>query len=273
MTVNYDGRMGRRILHAKSAPDFSRSHDVSKVTIPSVWDVPPEFRARLGERVGRQRAMYHAGHLLVVLHQPPRPGEDLRRPAMFWRDPQGNWLSTEAGSGLGSFQKFLDQYEVEIDQLESAETAASGSEEYFQVLDVIAPLQRSIRNCHAVLQESRRLVEADRNLINLRDRAYDLERRAELLYSAATNGLEFAVARRAEEQTAAAQRMAVASHRLNLLAAFFFPIATLSAVFGVNLKFGWEEAPAPVPFLVVMAVGLVMGAGLAMFVVPRGGAK
>lgn len=242
---------------------------MSKVMIPAIWEVPAEFRSRLGERVGRQRTMFQNGHLLLVLHQPPQPDEDERRAALFWRDPKGNWLSTETGSGLGSFQQFLANYENRIDQLEAMEAKASTADDYFSVIDAATPLNRSIHNAHSVLQEARRLVESDRNLINLRDRAYDLERRAELLYTAASNGLDYAVARRAEEQAAASQRMAVASHRLNLLAAFFFPIATLSAVFGVNIQHGLENQDAPVAFLAVMGVGLLMGAVLASLVVPR----
>jgi hypothetical protein len=60
--------------------------------------------------------------------------------------------------------------------------------------------------------------------------------------------------------------------RLNLLAAFFFPIATLSAIFGANLKHGLEQVTAPAAFLAVMATGLALGALLMKFVarVPAG---
>ena len=119
---------------------------------------------------------------------------------------------------------------------------------------------------HAVLGEARKQVSEDRNLINLRDNAYDLDRRAELLYSTAKNGLDYAVARRAEEQAQNSEHMAVASHRLNVLAAFFFPIATLTAIFGVNLNHGLESSPAPFAFLGLIGVGLVMGAVLALFI-------
>jgi hypothetical protein len=60
--------------------------------------------------------------------------------------------------------------------------------------------------------------------------------------------------------------MAVSAHRLNLLAAFFFPIATLSAVFGVNLKHGLEDFPPPLLFIGVIALSLVFGGILTAFV-------
>jgi Mg2+ and Co2+ transporter CorA len=71
--------------------------------------------------------------------------------------------------------------------------------------------------------------------------------------------LEYAVARRAEEQARSSHAMAVSAHRLNLLAAFFFPLATLAAVFGMNLPHGLENVSPPIPFLATLGVGLVMG--------------
>jgi hypothetical protein len=54
--------------------------------------------------------------------------------------------------------------------------------------------------------------------------------------------------------------MARASHRLNLLAAFFFPIVTLCSIFGVSLEHGIDKLiPPPFGFLGVIAIGLVLG--------------
>ena len=56
--------------------------------IPASWDVPEEFRQRLGDEPGRQRVMQADGHLLLILHAPPladspvrdgRFGDDLHR--------------------------------------------------------------------------------------------------------------------------------------------------------------------------------------------------
>jgi hypothetical protein len=59
--------------------------------------------------------------------------------------------------------------------------------------------------------------------------------------------------------------MAVSSHRLNILAAFFFPLATLSAFFGTNLTTGieaWDKAhPAlfiSAMFTLALATGFVL---------------
>jgi len=68
-----------------------------------------------------------------------------------------------------------------------------------------------------------------------------------------------------EEQAVNAHQMAVQSHRLNLLVAFFFPLATLVAIFGSEMKHGLEEyLPHPYYlFYIVTGVGLVLGGLLA----------
>ena len=137
----------------------------------------------------------------------------------------------------------------------------------------IAPLLRASRNLHRVLQTARDEIPEDTQIINFRDRAYKIERTAELLYGDAKNALDFAVAQQAEKQADASHRMAVASHRLNVLAAFFFPMATISAVFGMNLLHGMEDYPPPATFLVVLGLGLLSGFVLKWFITresPRG---
>jgi len=62
--------------------------------------------------------------------------------------------------------------------------------------------------------------------------------------------------------------MSVSAHRLNLLAAFFFPIATLSTIFGMNLTSGLERAAAPIPFFLLVGAGLAFGLTLQSFLTP-----
>lgn len=237
--------------------------------LPDSWAVPSVFRQRLGAQVGRQRHMAADGHLLLVLHAPPKPDAPRRVGRFFWRSPDGKWTSSEFGTGPGALLRHLEEYENLIARLDRQEEEAKSAEDYFRVLEELAPVYRAARNLHHVLQEARKACPEQRELIDLRDRAYDLERTAELLYTGTKNALDFAVARRAEQQAAASHRMAVAAHRLNVLAAFFFPIATLTAIFGVNLKHGWEEAWPPYPLLILIAAGLLSGALLAALIVRR----
>jgi Mg2+ and Co2+ transporter CorA len=83
------------------------------------------------------------------------------------------------------------------------------------------------------------------------------------------------VARKTEEQAQRGYEMAVSAHRLNLLAAIFFPIATLSAIFGMNLQHGLP-LPSPGAFWGVLLIGLVSGMFLTLLIASRpraGGGK
>lgn len=237
--------------------------------LPAVWEVPPTFRARLGDQIGRQRAMFHEGHLLLVLHAPPGPDEIERRGRLFWREPNGTWHSTEPGAGKAALARHIDEFAELLEDLERRWRESQSAEEYFAVLNAAAPLHRAARNMHQTLQQARESVPAERDLINFRDRAYAVERTAELLCDDTKNALDFAVARRAEEQARSAHRMAVSAHRLNLLAAFFFPLATLSAIFGMELRHGLEtvdQTSGPLPFLAVLGLGLLGGMVLTSFI-------
>lgn len=238
----------------------------TKSLLPPVWDVPQVFRERLGSKVGRQRSMIADGHLLLVLHQPPEPDEVERRGRFIWRHPDGTWTSSDQGSGPLVVNRHLDQFADVLQKYDEMGENATVADDYFAVLEAVAPIHRTARHLHQVLQEARQALPEARDIINFRDRAYEIERTAELLYSETKNGLDFAVAKQAEEQAKASHRMAVSAHRLNVLAAFFFPLATLSAIFGVNMLHGFEKMPPPVPFLTMLGVGLLSGIALTAFV-------
>lgn len=231
-----------------------------KSPLPPHWELPQEIRVRIGEKLGRQRAMAAAGHLLLILHAPPKADENERLGHVYWRKPDGVWQSNETSGGANSVGKHLEEFSQRLEQLDRAVDTASVARDYFAVLSHLSPLLRTVRNLHKTLQEARELVANDPEIITLRDRAYELERLSELLYEDAKNGLDFAVAKRAEEQSAASRRMEFAAHRLNLLVAFFFPLATLSAVLGVNLVHGYESREnAPIPFFIFVAAGTLLG--------------
>src|SRR5690606_35553047 len=94
-----------------------------------------------------------------------------------------------------------------------------------------------------------------------------------LLYTDTRHALDFLIAQRSEEQAASSERMAIASHRLNLLVAFFFPIATLAGIFGMNLTSGLEELSrdvGPILLVSILFCGLVAGLLLTLFVTVSG---
>ena len=227
--------------------------------LPDAWNVPQVFRDRIRGSVGRQRAMSADGHLLLVLHEPPRDGETRRRGRLFWRSPEGSWQSNTLGPGIGALRKHLNEYLDLIDRLDKAEDRAERSDEYFRILREIAPLRRAASNMYDTLQEARDLVREDEHLIVCRDEAYHVCRATELLQGDAKIGLDCAIARRAEEEAESSHRMAVASHRLNVLVAIFFPIATIATIFGMNLDHGLGATEGPWLFWVLVLAGVASG--------------
>lgn len=228
-------------------------------SLPSEWQVPQSLRARIGESAGRQRALFAEGHLLLILHKPPRSGEVKREGEYFWRNPAGAWCSDDLGSGIASLEKHLERFTIRLDEIEQMEGKAACSWDYFEVLSQLEPLLRTTRHTFQALQQARELVPGDRDLINLRDRAADVERIADLIYKDCRNRLDCAIARRAEEQAESSREMQALAHRLNVLAAFFFPVMALAAVFGTNLPSGIEKLAPPIPFLLVLLVGVFSG--------------
>lgn len=233
---------------------------IAKNILPPTWEIPAAIRERLGDKVGRQRAMAAEGHLLLVLHKLPKPNDNERQGRFFWRKPDGSWLSSDLGPSSAAIAKHLAEYSDVVERFDRQEDSATTVDEMFRIIEAMGPVHRSTRNMHGALQEARTLIAGDRDLINFRDRAYEIERAAELLLGEVQTALEFALAKKTEEQTAASHQMALASHRLNLLAAFFFPIVTLCSIFGVSLNHGLERViQPPFAFLGVIGFGLALG--------------
>lgn len=237
--------------------------------LPATWQVPQVFRHRLGNKVGRQRIMQADGHLLIILHAPPDSEDQERAGRIFWRDPQGNWMPKGLRHGDSALAELIAEYDRVIDDLDERENTASSAEEYFEILKDLNPLTRSANNLHDTLQKAREAMPDDRQLLVLRDSAYAMARRVEILAADTRHGLDYQIALRAEHQAEHAEQMAIASHRLNLLVAFFFPIATLAGIFGMNLYNPleeWSEKTGAFYLILVLVIGLAMGFVLTGFV-------
>ncbi len=235
--------------------------------IPNEWaSFPEDFRNRLGTGVGRQRCMHAEDQLLVVGHQLPEHDEVTRRGVLFWRDGKGEWSCTNGVSGVASLSEHLDQFAQRLETYEQKEQVAARADDYLHLLEGLAPIVRTQRNFFETLEEARKAMPAARELIDVRDRAYDLTRQAELLYEDAKNSMDVAVVRRADEQAAASHHMTVAAYRLNILAALFFPFATLGAAFGTTLTDNWSWSRSEVPFLLFIGISLIAGIILTAFV-------
>lgn len=245
---------------------------VAEALLPTAWGVPKGFRDRLGDDVGRQRLMEEEGHLLLVLHSPPRSEESFRRGRLFWREAEGAWKPQPLAHTEHAVGELVGEYEALADELDDRHDNAETAKEGFDLLSDLNPVVRSAHNLHEVLHEARKAARSDRKLILLRDRAYAMTRRLELLQQDAKHTLDFVIARQAEQQAEAARGQARAAHRLNVLAALFFPVATLTAIFGMDLGHGLEKLDAlhaPWPMLAVLGVGLALGGVLVAAITRR----
>lgn len=234
--------------------------------LPTTWNIPEKIRQRFGETSGRQRAMLAEGHLVIVLHEQVETSQKHREAQMFWRDPTGVWCSSSKGGGIQALRRHLSEFSERYEQLESQLQSAKCATDYFNLLQIIAPLQRMTRNMHATLQQARDMIPDDRDIIVVRDTAGDIERSFELLYIDAKNGLEYTVAHKTELQSQRGYEMASAAHRLNLLAAIFLPITALASIFGMNVPHCLDGCPSKVSFWAILAVGAVAGFILALLI-------
>jgi len=229
--------------------------------IPEAWGVPERFRQRLGAEAGRQRARVEEGHVLLVLHERPEPGDIERSARLFWRAPAGEWKATGTkGNGLAALKDHVEGYRDAIQQLDDEVENAASAVEIYHVLRSATPLTRAARYMHRALEEARDELE-HRDILLLRDAAGDVERASELLLSDAKNALDYIDAKAAEEQTVLARATTDAQHRLNLIAAFCLPVTAVGSVFGMNLTSGIEGGGIWVFWLVTVA-----GFGMGFFV-------
>ncbi|MDP2269123.1 MAG: CorA family divalent cation transporter [Archangium sp.] len=229
-----------------------------KTLIPSQWTVPKRFRERVGESAGRQRQMTEEGHLLLVLHGLPQPGNPERAARLFWRDKAGAWKSAGQGTGVGPLRAHVTEFEEAVDRHEDRLRTASTAADYFDVLKAATPLHRTSRNLLRTLQEAREAID-DRELINLRDRAGEIERASELLVAEARDGLDYTSAQQAEAQSKVSLQLARDGHKLNTIAAVFLPITALASIFSMTLRSGLETWFSPWLFWVIVGAGVALG--------------
>ena len=190
---------------------------------------------RLGDAAGRQRVVSDEGHLLLILHRAPTPEDDeVRHAAVFWRNAEGEWRSSPEPGGLSALEAHIGAYSKSIHALDRQIDVATTETQFFEVMRWVNPLTRASRHLLAALQAAREALPDERRLINARDLAADVERAVDLVASDARAGMEFSLAHSSEEQARLALAAALEARTLNRLVAFFFPLATLVAVFGMN---------------------------------------
>lgn len=223
------------------------------------WTLPAEIEARLGDNTfGRQRSIYEADHLLIILHAPPGAGEMEREFVLFFRKPDGALLCNGFEGGEHKLRKLIADYRERWDACDKEYDTATTAEDLFRLLEKLAPLNRASTNLANALQSARDYVKQDKFLISMRDDAYEMSRAFDLLLVDAKLKLDYRIAKNAEAQASKADEMARAQHKLNILAAITFPLMALAALLGMNLRHGLEDK-SPVLFFIVLIIGVVIG--------------
>lgn len=223
------------------------------------WKLPPEIEARLGDDTyGRQRAIYEVGHLLLLLHLPPKASTIERETLVFLRKPDGSFHCNGLPEGEKKLRGLIAEYRKLWEECDKEYDAAQSARELFQLLERLAPLNRATTNMASVLQAARDHVKEDRLLLNLRDESYEVSRAFDLLVIDAKLKLDYKIASNAEQSSAKAEEMAAAQHKLNVLAALTFPVMALATVLGMNLTHGFEER-TPAIFFGVLTFAFALG--------------
>lgn len=229
----------------------------ARAFLPASWALPEAILKRLGDAAGRQRLMAAEGQLLLVLHRAPTPNDgSIRHAALFWRAANGEWASSPESGGLAALEAHIDAYAKSMHELDRQVESASTPSDYFAILRWVNPLLRASRHLLAVIDAARDAAPDERRLINARDVAVNVERGIDLVAGDARAGMEFSLARSSEEQSRFAHEATLEARKLNRLVAFFFPLATLVAVFGMNPP---ETVVVSRPFWMVVASGAVAG--------------
>lgn len=229
-----------------------------KSIIPKSWNVPQTIRHRVGENVGRQRLIKEDGEVLVLLHQVPSAEDKGRREAaMFWYDGQGNWKSSPTSGGRSELATLVGDYQKRLAELDAALETLDDVDVVHNVIDEATPVARAGRHLAQVVGELRQCLSDDLEVLTIRDQAVNMERSGELLLQDAKSSLDFMVAKNAAAQAKDANRAAKEAQKLNRLAAFFFPLMTIAAVFGMNRP---SEILSNGGIITIVILGLVLGA-------------
>ncbi len=203
-----------------------------------------------------QRALEADGHLLLILHVLPAAHSPTREVRMFWRAPDGTWASDDLGPGIDALRQHVAEFNNRVLELEDMEHKVMAADDYFYIRCEVAPIHRAAQNMLTAISRAYETHPEDQGLLVCRNLAANVERTAELLKDDMGYGLEYAMAKQAESQS-------LASHRLNLIAAIFFPILAFASIFGMNLEHGFDHDAAWIFWLFValgIGVGVVMTA-------------
>lgn len=244
--------------------------------LPPDWQAPSDIQSRLGAQVGRQRAIIdenmadgQKSPLLLVLHEIPERGQP-REGTFYWWDRNHQWFVYRQGhpytpqeDGLAALSAHVERYEAMLDQLRDDYEEARRAHHYLAILENVALKSHAADNLYRTLETARTFMRDKKiaytvEIINLRDRAYNLNREFELLYRDTQNALDY--------------REAQASEMLNLLILIFFPLSLIASLIQTGITDQiLNIAPAIDPLIMticLLVAALLLGFGLYLLITP-----
>lgn len=223
------------------------------------WQLPPEIESRLSDdSYGPQRAIQEADHLLLVLHRPPNEEDLHREHILFLLTPEQKLFCNGQQEGIPQLDRLIADYRARWEELENRYKLDSGPDELFDLIEAVTPLKRSSANMANAMQRARELSKDYRYFIGIRDAAMDVSRAFEILLADLRAALDFRIAQKAEQQYIRSEEIAAAQHKLNVLAAFTFPVMAFATLLGMNLRHGFEKQ-SPFIFWGVLLAGVLIG--------------
>ena len=232
------------------------------------WDLPPAIERRLGPKsYGRQRVIAEEGHVLIVLHGVLGKDQDFPEEHVFLRSPDGTLQGNGKPKGEKQLRQLLADFDTTYDELEQQYKEARSASQLFAVLDLVSPIKRTSSHLYETLQAARQAID-ETLFIELRDEAYMISRAYDLVHEEIKLALDYRIAKNTEKQAKQAAEALKAQNRLNILAAFTFPLISLATIFGMNLTHGFENL-SPIVFWAVFIFGTVVGLILKAWVLPR----
>ena len=233
------------------------------------WELPLAIERRLGPKsYGRQRVIAEDGHVLIILHGVLAKDQEFPEEYVFLHAPDGRCKATVSQRVKKQLRQLLAQFDAAYDVIEEQYKAAVTASELFASLDLVSPIKRTATHLYETLQAARKAID-ESLFIELRDEAYMISRAYDLLHEEIKSSLDYRIAKNTEKQAKQAAEALKAQNRLNILAAFTFPLISLATIFGMNLISGLEEM-SPVIFWAVFVVGAIVGLILKAWVVPKG---
>jgi hypothetical protein len=223
------------------------------------WELPQSIVERLGSNTyGSQRNIFEESHLLIILHEIPSENTHERQHKVFLVKPDQEIWCNGMSNGKFELNQLLANYKSAFEVLEEGIDLAKESKDFFTLLEELVPINRAIKNLSKTLKESRKICQQNSFILEMRDWADDLLRSYEMLLADTKLALEFRIAQNTEEQVQKSTDALRAQNKLNILAAFTFPIMSVATIFGMNLQHGLETRPNYI-FWGVLSSGVLVG--------------